>query len=131
MKKAQLYLSHIVKGLAFMLILAPLTVSAQSRAQMTPVQRADMMTQRMHEKLHLSDQQTKEVKNITEKYAHQVENLNKTSSDEATKVRTRHEIVANMSADLKKVFTKNQYSEYEVMLAQSQQGEATAPQHAK
>lgn len=131
MKRAQLNLSRIIKGLAFMLILAPIAVSAQTKdklavASRTPEQRATMMTERLQQKLNLNSQQTTKVKAITEKYAQQVENLNKTSTDQATKAKTRQEILANMGTDMKKVLTADQYTQYQAMVNSMQHAHSPA-----
>lgn len=79
----------------------------------TPGQRAQWQTDLMKNKLQLTDNQTPQVAAINLKYAKQMEPVIKGDGGKLAKFREAKRINEAKDADLKKVFTTDQYAKWE------------------
>lgn len=110
--KKYLYLALMCTGLLLLFS----TIRAQSAEDFkntTPEQRAQLQTGMMKSKLQLSDEQTTKVAAINLKYAKQMEPVIKGEGSKLSKYREAKKINEQKDAELKQVFTEDQFSRYE------------------
>lgn len=82
-------------------------------ANTTPEQRADRQTALMKNQLSLTPEQETAVAAINLKYARQMQSVIETGGRNRNTLRQVRDINDNKDADLKKVFDKDQYKQYE------------------
>ena len=78
-------------------------------------ERANFQTEWMKEKLHLDSTQVQKVKDINLKYALKNEPIMKSSDGKLTKFRQLKANQTEKEAELKRVFSKEQFKQYEVI----------------
>lgn len=111
MKKYMYYLLVCVVMLAGVLQLQ--AQSVEDFKNTTPEQRAQIQTNLMKTKLQLSEEQTTKVAAINLKYARQMEPVIKGDGGKLAKYREVKKINEQKDAELKQVFTEEQYATYE------------------
>ena len=111
---------HVAAICLLLMATAANSLSAQNSMK-TSEERASMITQKMKERLSLSDGQLKSVQEINLKYAKINE---QTLTDSGNKLSKAKKLKSSMSAkddELKKVLNKDQYAEYKKMADEMKQ----------
>ncbi len=111
---------HVAAICLLLMATAANSLSAQNSMK-TSEERASMITQKMKERLSLSDGQLKSVQEINLKYAKINE---QTLTDAGNKLSKAKKLKSSMSAkddELKKVLNKDQYAEYKKMADEMKQ----------
>lgn len=111
-----------IKSLLTVFTLLFLLISNMSFAQntgklkgSTVEERANFQTEWMKEKLHLDSVQVQKIKDINLKYALKNEPIMKSSDGKLAKFRQLKANQNEKEAELKKVFSKEQFKQYEVI----------------
>lgn len=119
----------------FVLALAALfTVSAfaQNKQKGTPEERADKVTNRMKEKLNLSDEQVAKIKAINLDAAKKKEELKAKGKDERKQMRTQvNNIETERDSKIMEVLTEEQKAEYTKMKEKAKDRRQNKGKHKK
>lgn len=119
----------------FVLALAALfTVSAfaQNKQKGTPEERADKVTNRMKEKLNLSDEQVAKIKAINLDAAKKKEELKAKGKDERKQMRTQvNNIETDRDSKIMEVLTEEQKAEYTKMKEKAKERRQNKGKHKK
>jgi hypothetical protein len=100
--------SFLLTGLLFLV-----NVTYAQKKTSTPAERADKLTEWMKTNLQLNDDQVTQVQNINLKYANKTQGLQTQSMSRKEKMQTLKENDKAKDAELKNVFTTDQYNAYQ------------------
>jgi hypothetical protein len=100
--------SFLLTGLLFLV-----NVSYAQKKTSAPEERADKLTEWMKTNLQLNDDQVTQVQNINLKYANKTQGLQTQSMSRKEKMQTLKENDKAKDAELKNVFTTDQYNAYQ------------------
>ena len=105
----------IVAGILSITSINAQSVNRDSLKNATPEQRAQMQSDMMKNKLALTDEQYKQVSDITLKYARKMDDLKQNGGGKFSKARKAKSIMSDKDDELQKVFTKEQFEKYETL----------------
>ena len=100
--------SFLMTGLLFLV-----NITYAQKKTSTPSERADKLTEWMKTNLQLNDDQVTQVQNINLKYANKTQGLQTQSMSRKEKMQTLKENDKAKDAELKNVFTTDQYNAYQ------------------
>ena len=100
--------SFLLTGLLFLV-----NITSAPTQTSTPAERADKLTEWMKTNLQLNDDQVTHVQNINLKYANKTQGLQTQSMSRKEKMQTLKENDKAKDAELKNVFTTDQYNAYQ------------------
>ena len=100
--------SFLLTGLLFLV-----NITYAQKKTSNPVERADKLTEWMKTNLQLNDDQVTQVQNINLKYANKTQGLQTQSMSRKDKMQTLKENDKAKDAELKNVFTTDQYNAYQ------------------
>ncbi len=115
-------IKNVIKGIALLAILVPVDLSAQQMQgrRGTAEERAKSQTEMMQNQFGLSKDQLPKVNAINLKYTKEMEVII-TNKDMPDKREAMNKMSANKDADLKKVFTAEQFQKLQTMEQQRRQ----------
>lgn len=111
----------IMKSTLLLIALFSITFSFQSKgqnkldklfAETTPEQRAGLLTQKMTEKLVLTDDQRSLIYDVNLTYARKVESAYTSSGTKLKRVKNMKAVSKEKDGELKKIMTEDQYKSY-------------------
>src|SRR5678810_1446141 len=101
--------TYLLTGLLFVVHI----IYAQKKTSSTPEQRASKLTEWMKTNLQLNDDQVTQVQNINLKYANKTQGLQTQSMSRNEKMQTLKANDKAKDAELKNIFTADQYNTYQ------------------
>ena len=81
-------------------------------SETTPEQRAQLLTQKMKEKLALTEEQTPSIYDVNLKYAKKVESAYRSNGTKMQRLKNMKAVSNEKDGELKKLFTDDQYKNY-------------------